>query len=100
PSRLLPAPIPYTTLFRSYQRGVEEVGRWRETWDGLAGQIDEERHRHVAALLHRQHDDAKFWRDACLSYFQTFSKRPIPEGVPEPDRKSTRLNSSHVKISY
>lgn len=68
----------------TYQRGVEEVGQWRETWDGLASKVDAERHRHVAALLHRQHDDAMFWRDACLSYFQTFSQRPIPDGVPEP----------------
>jgi alpha-glucuronidase len=28
-----------------------------------------------------QEQDAREWRDACLLYFQQFSKRPLPEGV-------------------
>jgi alpha-glucuronidase len=26
------------------------------------------------------------WRDACLLYFQTFSKRPLPAGVERPQK--------------
>ena len=40
-------------------------------------------HRHFAALApppFRTRDDAAAWRDKCLNYFQTFSKRPIPSG--------------------
>jgi alpha-glucuronidase len=28
---------------------------------------------------------AREWRDACLLYFQQFSKRPLPEGVEAPE---------------
>ena len=64
-----------------YQSGVNEVRAWQKTWAALAGKIDSERHTHVEQLLRRQERDAVFWRDSCLLYFQTFSKRPLPAGV-------------------
>jgi len=64
-----------------YQSGVDEVRAWQKSWDALAGRIDPERHAFVASLLARQERDAAFWRDGCLLYFQTFSKRPLPAGV-------------------
>ncbi|MBK9991799.1 MAG: alpha-glucuronidase [Verrucomicrobia bacterium] len=64
-----------------YQAGVDEVRAWQKSWNALAGHIDNERLTHVAALLKRQESDACFWRDGCLLYFQTFSKRPLPAGV-------------------
>jgi len=67
-----------------YQTGVDEVRAWRKTWNGLASRIDAERHAHVAQLLQRQEREAVFWRDSCLLYFQTFSKRPLPAGVEPP----------------
>ena len=33
-----------------------------------------------ADFLAIQHREAIWWRDACLAYFQTFSKRPFPSG--------------------
>jgi alpha-glucuronidase len=30
--------------------------------------------------LQIQHYEARWWRDACLTYFGTFSKQPIPNG--------------------
>ncbi|HTO04430.1 MAG TPA: alpha-glucuronidase family glycosyl hydrolase [Opitutus sp.] len=68
-----------------YQRGVETVRTWRKTWDSFAGQIDEPRYSQVKALLARQEREAREWRDACLLYFQTFSKRPLPAGVEPPE---------------
>jgi alpha-glucuronidase len=38
----------------------------------------------VAKKLALQERDAVWWRDACLLYFQTFSKRPLPAGVEPP----------------
>ncbi len=64
-----------------YQTGVDAVRAWEKTWAALAGKVDAARHAHVAALLKRQEADARFWRDGCLLYFQTFSKRPLPAGV-------------------
>lgn len=70
-----------------YQQGVNEVRLMRQAWAGLAGRIDAERHQQVAQRLERQELDAIEWRDACLLYFQTFSRRPLPAGV-EPAKYS------------
>jgi alpha-glucuronidase len=71
-------------LCLKYQAGVEEVRAFRQQWNSLEGHIDPERFAHVAALLDRQELNARNWRDACLLYFQTFSRRPLPAGVDAP----------------
>jgi alpha-glucuronidase len=35
----------------------------------------------VAAKLDIQKHDAEWWRDACVGYFQTFSRQPLPSEV-------------------
>jgi alpha-glucuronidase len=72
-------------LCLTYQRGVDSVRAWQKTWAALAGSIDAERFAHVEALLRIQERDARQWRDACLLYFRTFSKRPLPAGVEPPE---------------
>ncbi len=70
-----------------YQRGVDWVRATRQRWLALAGgAIDAERHAHVAQKLELQERDAIWWRDACLLYFQTFSRRPLPRGVEKPQK--------------
>src|SRR2546426_4695371 len=66
--------FPYTTLFRSaYRRAARGAG------DAVQGGS----HRVRAIALHRKH------------------RRHVPAACePEQDRKSTRLNSSHLVISY
>jgi alpha-glucuronidase len=70
-----------------YQRGVDWVRAARKDWDSLSDVIDPERHAAVRRKLETQERDAVAWRDACLLYFRTFSKRPLPPGV-EPPRKT------------
>ncbi len=67
-----------------YQHGVNWVRATRNDWNVLSGVIDAERHAAVAMKLAIQERDAVYWRDACLLYFQTFSKRPLPAGVEKP----------------
>jgi len=69
-----------------YQRGVEWVRQTRKNWENLKGVIDAERHRAIAKKLAIQERDAVWWKDASLSYFQTFSRRPLPPGVEKPQR--------------
>lgn len=69
-----------------YQRGVDWVRAARKEWARLANVIDAERHTAVAKKLEIQERDAVHWRDACLLYFQTFSKRPLPRGVEQPQK--------------
>jgi alpha-glucuronidase len=73
-------------LALDYQRGVDWVRVARQSWDALSGVIDPERHAAVARKLAIQERDAVWWRDACLLYFQTFSKRPLPPGVERPQK--------------
>jgi alpha-glucuronidase len=74
----------WNELCLTYQRGVDDVRGWRRAWASLEGLIDPERYAHVSALLGIQESEACHWRDACLLYFQTFSKRPLPAGVEPP----------------
>ena len=67
-----------------YNDGVESVSQMRQTWDSLAGLVDDARFEHVRALLRIQEKEARWWRDACLLYFQTFSRLPIPPEVEQP----------------
>jgi alpha-glucuronidase len=69
-----------------YQRGVDWVRAAAREWDSLLRVIDTERHSAVAKKLAIQERDAIHWRDACLLYFQTFSKRPLPPGVEKPQK--------------
>jgi alpha-glucuronidase len=71
-------------LVHRYDEGVETVRWMRRTWATLEGAIDPRRFRDVRAFLAIQEDEAVWWRDACIAYFQSFSGMPIPEGYPPP----------------
>ncbi|MFT4249073.1 MAG: alpha-glucuronidase family glycosyl hydrolase [Pseudomonas sp.] len=71
-------------LVAHYDRGVAYVAAMHRTWDGLAGHIDPQRHAQVAAFLAIQEQEARWWRDASIAYFQTFSRRPLPAGAAAP----------------
>ncbi len=74
----------WNELVHRYTRGVDYVHGMRTMWDGLASDIDPERHAQVAAFLAIQEKEAQWWRDASIAYFQTFSQRPLPEGYAPP----------------
>lgn len=67
-----------------YDRGVDTVKRMRATWDGLRVHVDPARHHQVAAFLAIQEQEAQWWRDASIAYFQTFARRPLPAGHAPP----------------
>jgi alpha-glucuronidase len=64
-------------LTARYCRGVESVREMRATWASLTGRIDGERYEETRAFLGIQEQEARWWRDASVLYFQTFSKQPI-----------------------
>ncbi len=68
-----------------YSQGVQTVSDMRKTWAGLADYVDPERYRQVSAFLAIQEKEARWWRDASIAYFQTFSNRPLPAGYPAPE---------------
>ncbi|HSZ08801.1 MAG TPA: alpha-glucuronidase family glycosyl hydrolase [Steroidobacteraceae bacterium] len=68
-----------------YSRGVEYVREMRRAWATLAPYVDSERYAETSAFLAIQEQEARWWRDACISYFQSLSKRPLPTGYPAPE---------------
>jgi alpha-glucuronidase len=68
-------------LCQRYDRGVDAVRRMQASWDAAAPFVDAARHDHVRQLLAIQEREARWWRNACLLYFQTFSRRPLPAGL-------------------
>jgi alpha-glucuronidase len=68
-----------------YHEGVNDV-RWIQSeWKKTEKYIDNDRFEEVKTLLEKQERDAKIWRDGCLLYFQTFSKKPIPSDLEKPE---------------
>ena len=59
-----------------YSRGVGAVREMRRSWASLEPRIDRERFEQVAAFLAIQEEEATWWRDASLAYFQSVSRRP------------------------
>lgn len=71
-------------LCYKYNEGVRQVRQMQADWESLAEFVDAARFEHVRALLAIQEKEARWWRDACLLYFQTFSKQPIPAEYEQP----------------
>jgi len=59
---------------------VDVVRVMQHAWDTLEEFVDPARFEHIKALLRIQEKEARWWRDACVLYFQTFAQRPIPPG--------------------
>ena len=76
--------ILWDELVYRYSHGVEVISQMRRTWAGLEKYVDAERFAQVSAFLAIQEQEAQWWRDACIAYFQTFSKRPLPAGFAPP----------------
>jgi alpha-glucuronidase len=73
-------------LVKRYSQGVDDVGHMREAWATMKDRVDPKRFSEVGDFLQIQHFEARWWRDACLSYFTTFSNLPIPAGYAMPQK--------------
>lgn len=71
-------------LVIDYDRGVDSVKQMQASWAALKGKIDDRRWQEVTEFLAIQHDEALWWRDASIAYFQSLSKRPLPAGHAPP----------------
>lgn len=76
--------ILWDNLGIKYQEGVNEVKNMITTWESAKPYVDAERHQEVAQLLTIQLKEAIWWKDACMTYFQTFSNLPFPKEMENP----------------
>jgi alpha-glucuronidase len=67
-----------------YSRGVESVAKMQATWEGMRHHVDPERFEQVKAYLAIQREEAQWWRDACIAYFQSINMLPLPAGFAPP----------------
>jgi alpha-glucuronidase len=74
----------WTELCYLYNQGVYSVREMQKDWESLASNIDAARFEHVRALLRIQEQEALWWRDACLAYFQSISGKSIPSEYEQP----------------
>jgi len=76
----------WNELVNHYYKGVDDERESLKLWNTLEGIIDQEEFEHVKMLMGIQVKEAVWWRNACILYFQTFSKKPIPENFEKPDK--------------
>ena len=85
-------------LCHKYDEGVHEARRFLAIWDAMQPYVDAQRFEEVQRKLRIQARDSEWWRDACLLYFQTFSKRPIPSDVEHPVHNLDEMKRFRIPI--
>ena len=71
-------------LVHDYYGGVDSVHSMQRIWNSVQPNIDAARFREVKSFLAIQEKEARWWRDASVLYFQTFSRQPIPASYEKP----------------
>ncbi len=90
--------ILWDALALRYQKGVDQVEEMINIWKQVKIYISDDQYNEVRMLLEIQLKEAKWWRNACLLYFQTFSGRKLPPGVELPDENLEYYKS--LKFPY
>ena len=86
-------------LCHKYDDGVREARHFLAVWDAMQPYVDAQRFNEVQRKLRIQARDSEWWRDACLLYFQTFSKRPIPQDMEHPVHNLDEMMKFRIPIS-
>ena len=86
-------------LCRHYQHGVDKTRNFCQTWEEVKPYVDTERWNAVNERLQIQTNDAVWWKDACLLYFQKFSKMSFPKDIERPVHKLKKLMKVKLPIS-
>src|SRR5690606_40585942 len=82
--------IKHAGYLKVWVDGELREDRWRESWNAGSFELDLDMQPGKKYQLKME-----WLPDGTQSYLAVQTQMPVPE-----DRKSTRLNSSHVKISY
>jgi alpha-glucuronidase len=88
----------WNELCYKYYTGVDSVKAMQHQWNTLQPFVDVQQFNAVKQLLQVQVDEAIWWRNACLLYFQTFSKLSIPKKYEQPGHTLEYYKS--LRFSY
>jgi len=83
-------------LCHRYDRGVKATDGFVKTWDSVRKYVDSQRWEAIAGKLRIQASDARWWRDACIQYFGTFSGMPVPADIEQPSIPLDSLKRIHL----
>ena len=64
-----------------YDTGISQVEDYRRIWESLKPYVAPALYEEVATKLLIQRNDAQWWRDACVGYFQQLNGLPLPSEV-------------------
>lgn len=90
----------WTELCFRYDHGVQKVREFQKVWDRMERYIDRPRFLAVQAKLRIQARDAVWWKDACLQYFQCFSRQPIPYELERPIHNLEELKKIKLPMGH
>ncbi|MGB5782633.1 MAG: alpha-glucuronidase family glycosyl hydrolase [Eudoraea sp.] len=90
--------ILWDAIALKYQKGVDQVEEMMNIWKQAKTYISDDQYNEVRMLLEIQLQEAKWWRNASLLYFQTFSGRELPHGVGRPEENLEYYKS--LKFPY
>lgn len=88
----------WENLCYTYDRGVAQAAAFVTTWEAAKPYVDAERYERQLWRFRRQARDAQWWRDACLLYFQQFSKQPLPPDSPAPVFTLDQVMNYHLDM--
>ena len=80
-----------------YDKGVQQVRDFQKTWDRAEPYVDKERFALVQRKLRSQCANAQVWKDACLLYFQQFSRMPFPNDIERPVHELDELIKADMR---
>lgn len=92
--------ILWDELCYKYDTGVQQVRQFQKTWDRMQPYVDTERFLHTQSRLRTQARDAVWWKDACLLYFQQYSKRPVPYDIERPVHELEELKKIKLDMTH
>ncbi|MBQ3245686.1 MAG: alpha-glucuronidase [Bacteroidales bacterium] len=87
-------------LCHRYDRGIRTVQSYISTWEEMRPFVDRKRWEEVKAKLEIQESDSRWWRDACVQYFQEFSGMEIPSDVSQPERPLEELKKIKLDMTH
>lgn len=89
----------WEALCRHYERGTLKAEEFIEVWSQCRDDIpDTELWQDVANRLKIQAKDARWWKDACLLYFQELNGLPFPDFVSQPVHSLDSLKTVDLGI--
>ncbi|MGF7230772.1 alpha-glucuronidase [Arachidicoccus sp.] len=87
----------WNALCYHYDKGVKEVHAFQQSWNRVKPFVDGNQFNLVQIKLGQQYDNAVLWKDACILYFQQFSKMPIPKDIAPPVHKLKDIIANEFK---